>query len=114
VSQRVRLYFATSLDGFIADRDGSVDWLEAHDPEQYGYPEFFAEIGALVMGRRTYEFVRTMGDEWPYRGRRTYVLSSRPLTGLPDGVIPTPRGMSAAIASAFAAKRRCKIGRAHV
>ncbi|MEQ1711361.1 MAG: dihydrofolate reductase family protein [Hyphomicrobium sp.] len=97
---RVRLYVATSLDGFIADREGSVDWLEAHDPRKYGYDAFFAEIGAIIMGRRTYEFVRAMGDEWPYSGPRTFVLSSRTLVGVPDGVLPTSRGMAGALEAA--------------
>lgn len=97
---RVRLYVSTSLDGFIADREGSVDWLEAHDPRKYGYDAFFAEVGAVIMGRRTYEFVRAMGDEWPYAGKRTLVLSSRTLVGVPDSVLPTSRGIAGAIDSA--------------
>lgn len=97
---RVRLYVATSLDGFIADREGSVDWLEAHDPRLYGYDQFFSEIGAIIMGRRTYEFARAMGEEWPYAGCRSFVLSSRTLVGVPDGVLPTSRGMAGALESA--------------
>ncbi len=97
---RVRLYVATSLDGFIADREGSVDWLEAHDPRNYGYDQFFAEVGAVIMGRRTYEFARAMREDWPYAGRRCFVLSSRTLVGVPDGVLPTSRGMVGAIESA--------------
>lgn len=97
---RVRLYFATSLDGFIADREGSVDWLEAHDPRNYGYDAFFADVGAVVMGRRTYEFARAMREDWPYAGRRSFVLSSRTLVGVPDGVLPTSGGMAGAITAA--------------
>lgn len=97
---RVRLFVATSLDGFIADREGSVDWLEAYDPRRYGYDAFMDEVGAVIMGRRTYEFVRAMGDEWPYAGKRALVLSSRTLVGVPDGVLPTARGMAGAIETA--------------
>lgn len=97
---RVRLYVATSLDGFIADREGSVDWLDAYDPRRYGYDAFMAEVGAVIMGRRTYEFVRAMRDDWPYAGKRALVLSSRTLVGVPDGVLPTARGMAGAIQSA--------------
>lgn len=97
---RVRLYVATSLDGFIADREGSVDWLEAYDPRRYGYDAFLDDVGAVIMGRRTYEFVRAMGDEWPYVGKRAFVLSSRTLVGVPEGVLPTSRGMAGAIQSA--------------
>lgn len=97
---RVRLYVATSLDGFIADREGSVDWLDAHDPRSYGYDAFLAEIGTVIMGRRTFEFVRAMGDDWPYAGKRAMVLSSRSLAGVPEGVLPSSRGMAGAIESA--------------
>lgn len=103
---RVRLYVATSLDGFIADREGSVDWLEAHDPRNYGYDQFFAEVGAVIMGRRTYEFARAMGEDWPYAGCRCFVLSSRTLVGVPDGVLPTTRGMAGAIEAARKATRK--------
>jgi dihydrofolate reductase len=103
---RVRIYVATSVDGFIADREGAVDWLEAHDPRQYGFDAFFAEVGAVIMGRRTFEFVRAMGDEWPYAGKRTLVLTSRTLVGVPDGVMPTARGMAGAIEQARAATKK--------
>ena len=66
---RVRFYVATSLDGFIADRDGGVDWMAPYDARLYGYDAFVDEIGALVMGRRTYEIIRAVG-EWPYVGKR--------------------------------------------
>jgi len=100
LTSRVRLYVATSLDGYIADREGAVDWLEAHDPRPYGFDRFFGEVGAVIMGRRTYEFVRAIGDEWPYEGKRTYVLSSRTLVGVPNGVIPTARGLAGALGAA--------------
>lgn len=100
---RVRLYVATSLDGFIADREGSVDWLDQHDPRDYGFNDFFAEVGAVIMGRRTYEFVRAIGDHWPYAGKRVFVMSSRTLVGVPDGVLPKPGGIGPAIEAARAA-----------
>ena len=64
---RVRFYVATSLDGFIADREGSVDWLAPYDARLYGYEKFVAEVGALIMGRRTYEMISAIGEDWPYR-----------------------------------------------
>lgn len=72
----VRIYVATSADGFIADRDGGVEWLSRFDARRYGYDTFWGEVGAVVMGRRTFEHVRTFSDDWPYAGRRTVVLSS--------------------------------------
>ena len=47
----VKLFIATSLDGFIAERDGGVDWLFTDD--DYGYTAFFDSMEALIMGRRT-------------------------------------------------------------
>ena len=52
------VYIATSLDGYIADRDGGLDWLTSvPDPEggDFGFAEFLARIDAIVMGRATFE-----------------------------------------------------------
>ena len=67
----VSLFIATSLDGFIADSEGGVDWL--FTDQDYGYAAFFATIGALVMGRRTYEQVLGFGDWrlWRDAGHRS-------------------------------------------
>ena len=82
---RVRFYVATSLDGFIADREGSVDWLAPYDARLYGYDKFVGEVGALIMGRRTYEMIIAIGEEWPYTGKPVCVLSSRSLGDVPHG-----------------------------
>ena len=51
-------YVATSLDGYIADERGSVDWLmQFADPEESDYEEFMARIGAVVMGSTTYDWL---------------------------------------------------------
>jgi dihydrofolate reductase len=89
----VRLYLATSVDGFIADRDGSVDWLMPYDGRLYGYDKFVAEVGALIMGRRTFEIIRATGEEWPYKGKAVVVLSSQVLGRLPPGVSIAARGL---------------------
>nr|WP_254439344.1 dihydrofolate reductase family protein [Ruegeria arenilitoris] len=74
-------YIAMSLDGFIADKAGSVDWLNtfndslASDGGDGGYGEFISEIDALIMGRTTYEQV--LGWGWPYEGRVGYVLTRK-------------------------------------
>jgi len=72
------VYIATSLDGFIAASDGSLDWLEEiPNPEKgdNGFVEFMNGIDALVMGRKTFEKVLTFGS-WPYN-KPVYVLSKR-------------------------------------
>jgi len=81
------VYIATSLDGFIADEDGGIDWLmEIPNPDEsdYGYADFIEKIDALVMGRNTFEKVLTFG-EWPY-SKRVFVLSNS-LTEIPDQLI---------------------------
>ena len=83
------LYMAVSLDGFIADAEGAVDWLNAFETGiDYGTAEFVAEADALIMGRRTYDQIREFGD-WPYSGKTVTVLTSRPIADPPDGVEAT-------------------------
>jgi dihydrofolate reductase len=73
------VFIATSLDGFIARKNGDLDWLPGSDGEaggeDYGFNEFFASIDTLVIGRKTYELALTF-KEWPYRGKKVVVLSS--------------------------------------
>jgi len=71
------IYIARSLDGFIADRDGGVDWLNNipnPDNSDFGFAEFMGKIDGIVMGRKTFEQVLTFGS-WPYP-RPVYVVSS--------------------------------------
>lgn len=81
-----RAYLAISADGFIARPDGSVDWLHDYDPADFGFADFYAGIGSVVMGRTTYAQSRSFGPDWPYHGKPNYVVTSRPIAGLPDGV----------------------------
>jgi dihydrofolate reductase len=76
---KIRFFFAASLDGFIADPQGGVGYLDAFHDEDRGYGDFFEEIGTLVMGRGTYKFVEDYGS-WPYGGQyRTIVLTHHPI-----------------------------------
>jgi dihydrofolate reductase len=72
---KIRFFFAASLDGYIADPSGSVDFLDDFD-EDHGYSAFIADIGTLVMGRDTYDFVESYGS-WPYGEMPTIVLTHR-------------------------------------
>lgn len=85
-SPTIALYIATSLDGHIARPNGDIDWLSMVDgfDDDYGYHAFYGSVDALLMGSRTYTQVRGFGD-WPYPGKKSYVLSSRKLPiDLPD------------------------------
>lgn len=70
--RKIILYIACSLDGYIADKEGRVDWLY-HD-QDYGYEEFKASVDTIIMGRKTFDQVNAFG-EWPYAGMETIVLS---------------------------------------
>lgn len=95
---KIQLFIAASLDGKIARPDGSVAWLEEYpnpDRRDYGYGDFYAGIGTVVMGRKTYEEILGFDVPWPYPDARTYVLTSSkelatptPKTDLLHGIAP--------------------------
>ena len=74
---RNKVFIATSMDGFIADQHGGIDWLQlVPNPEgdDMGYSAFMNEIDALVMGRHTFETVCNFDMDWPYK-KPVFVLS---------------------------------------
>ena len=93
---RVTIHMAASLDGFIARKDGRVDWLETSDEFAGGDtmdPDFVAAflktIDCYVMGSRTYETAlnfEAKGFGWSYGDKPTFVLSSRDLPRSRDSV----------------------------
>lgn len=86
-SKSNRVFIATSLDGYIADKHGGIEYLDTF-PEinniDSGYAAFTAEIDALVMGRFTYEKVLSFDIEWPYK-KPVYVLSNT-LESIPEAL----------------------------
>ncbi|MHC6224001.1 dihydrofolate reductase family protein [Pseudomonas sp. X10] len=85
---RACVFIATSLDGFIAREDGSLDWLmgATSSSDDHGYDAFMASVDTLVMGRHTFEKVLTFG-EWPYTQKRVVVLSrTLQATAIPQGL----------------------------
>ena len=97
---KAQYYCAASLDGYIAESDDSLAWLFGHEGSFEGegvepgpmsdggaYERFYADVGALISGSTTYEFIldHMKGDgEWPYPRKPYWVLSSRDL--------PSPEG----------------------
>jgi dihydrofolate reductase len=77
VRARCSVFLATSVDGYIARRDGALDWLERFHGHDHGYAAFFASIDTIVVGRGTYDTVLGFG-EWPYHGKRVVVMTHRP------------------------------------
>jgi dihydrofolate reductase len=93
---KTQYYCASSLDGYIAEADDTLEWLmkyegsfenDSGEPIEGAYERYYAGVGALIMGSTTYEFILGQlaeGSEWPYKGKPAWVLSSRDL--------PRPQG----------------------
>jgi dihydrofolate reductase len=82
----VRVFIASSLDGFIAGEDGDLSWLpQGPGVEDHGYGAFFAETAALLIGRGTYDTVAGFAT-WPYGDKPVFVATSRPLEPLAPAV----------------------------
>jgi dihydrofolate reductase len=87
---KTQYYAASSLDGFIATEDDSLEWLfPLANLEDSSYPEFVAEVGALAMGSATYEWMvrnaakvaAETGSPWPYT-QPVWVFTSRILPAI--------------------------------
>jgi dihydrofolate reductase len=83
---QVCVYIATSIDGFIAGPNDDLSWLPTDeelaeagstDDGALGYEDFIAGIGALLMGRATYDVVRSFDVPWPYGDRPVFVATTR-------------------------------------
>lgn len=81
------VFIAASLDGYIAESDGGIEWLnEQANPSNsdYGYADFISQIDALIMGRNSFEKVLGF-EQWPYE-KMVFVLSST-LTAVPPELL---------------------------
>jgi dihydrofolate reductase len=106
-------YTATSLDGFIADPDNSLEWLFGREQEAGGplnYGAFIADVGALAMGSTTYEWIldHESADKdpaewtWPYESP-CWVFTHRRLPVVPDAPVEFTSGDVAAVHEAMVA-----------
>ncbi|MFC2094069.1 dihydrofolate reductase family protein [Bacteroidota bacterium] len=78
MEKKNKVFIATSLDGYIAKKNGGIDWLHSipnPDNIDMGYGEFTSKIDALVMGRTTFETVCGFDMDWPYK-KPVFVLSN--------------------------------------
>ena len=104
---RTIFYTATTLDGFLADEHDSLDWLFVQDQDEGGplnYDEFIKNVGAIVMGATTYEWIlgHRSGDAWPY-DVPCWVFTHRQLPLVPDAQIELVSGDVATAHEAMAA-----------
>ncbi len=70
MKKRNSVYIATSLDGYIADKNGGIDWLYSvpnPNKSDLGFNKFNEQIDAMVMGRNTFETVCGFDFDWPYK-----------------------------------------------
>jgi dihydrofolate reductase len=97
---KTQYYTATSLDGFIATTDNSLDWLfPLGDVNETSYPEFIKEVGALAMGSETYlwmvqNVIKPQSDNpgaWPY-SQPTWVFTHRILPEIAGADIRFAKG----------------------
>ncbi len=92
-------YTATSLDGYIADRNNSLDWLFRLEGDgNRDYPDFIRDVGAIAMGSTTYEWILDYekllvdsGKRWPYE-QPCWIFASRKLPAVPGADIRFVRG----------------------
>jgi dihydrofolate reductase len=107
---KVRVYIACSLDGFIAGSGDDLSWLPQGDDTEDGdqpaekvddgvieFPEFMSGVGAVLMGRRTYDVASGMTDELPYGAVPLLVATNRPLDN-PGPTVRTVQGTISEIA----------------
>ncbi|MBX9632310.1 MAG: dihydrofolate reductase family protein [Burkholderiales bacterium] len=97
---KTQYYTATSLDGFLATEDDSIEWLfPLGDLNDTGYSEFIADVGALAMGASTYlwllnhaeQVAAETGSPWPYT-QPTWVFTHRKLPLVPDADVRFVQG----------------------
>lgn len=71
--RKVKLFIASSLDGYKARKDGSIDWL--YTDGDYGFAQFYDSIDTILMGRRTYEKALELAGGYPYKPKKGYVFT---------------------------------------
>lgn len=82
MKRNVILYIATSLDGFIADVNGGIDWIAKNsemDESDTSYNDFYQSIDTVIMGSTTYNQITTelSPDHYPYSDSKSYVFTSK-------------------------------------
>jgi dihydrofolate reductase len=75
--RNIVLFIAQSLDGYIATKEDSLDWLFKVEGEgDNGYSEFYEEIDTIIMGKRTYDWIMNYEKgQFPYKNKNCYVFS---------------------------------------
>ncbi len=87
--RKLVLFIAQSLDGYIASKEESLDWLFQVEGEgDNGYSEFYETVDTILIGKRTYDWIIKQEDgEFPYPGKETFVFSRTVKEDLPHVTI---------------------------
>lgn len=77
MDRKLILYIAMSLDGYIATKDDSIDFLNMVEVpnEDYGYADFLQGIGTIIWGRKTFDKVLSFGGGLPHQDKEVFVIS---------------------------------------
>ena len=102
---KLSVFCGVSVDGFLARRDHTVDFLDTPEQEPHGYDEFFGSVDVVVIGRNTYNFVVSYG-QWLYGKKPVVVLSTRPIdfSWIKAGVVEQMAGEPAAVVAQMEAR----------
>jgi dihydrofolate reductase len=100
---KVHVFIACSLDGFIAGPNDEMDWLEGSKETEDTFTPFMAEVGSMLMGRRTYDVVCSFGDVWPYGDTPVLVATSKSLDPKQSSVSPVAGTIAEMVEAAKAA-----------
>jgi dihydrofolate reductase len=102
---KLSLFCGVSVDGFLARRDHTFDFLDTDKQEPHGYDEFYGSVDVVVIGRNTYNFVVSYG-QWLYGKKPVVVLSTRPIdfSWIKDGVVEQMSGEPADLVAQLEAR----------
>ncbi len=80
MERKVMLYIAMSLDGYIAKPDDDLGFLSIveKEGEDYGYADFVSTVDAVIVGRKTYDKVLSMGFDFPHSDKDAYIVTRTP------------------------------------
>ena len=85
-------YIATTIDGYIADEQGNIDFLNDFQTIDCGYDHSIEKIDTIVMGRKTYEAICAFGIDWPYPNQKTWIITSQADLKMTDANIESWQG----------------------
>jgi dihydrofolate reductase len=102
---KLSVFCGVSVDGFLARHDHSLDFLDSGGHVPHGFEEFYSSVDVVVIGRKTFEVVLTLG-EWGYGSKPVVVLSSHPLdlSSVKGGVVEQMSGEPSEIVTRLTAR----------